>query len=250
MSRNTGPRCRVPATRNASSTAGAHPFTDATVRASFVTVATSGGWSSSCRLPAPHRCVGARPPSSTSGEPPWKAWVSPLTEFVTPGPAVTTARPGRRVSLPVASAAKTAVASWRTSTSRIGAGCGRSLPPTAASYIGNTCAPDRVNIVSTPCARATSTAISPPCRSVRPSAAGAGAGGAEAAVRAGLAAVWSVIQATYRLGSRPGRRIAYRDVPVPVPVPVLPVPVPALELDVSVASVGIACTPGSPASAW
>ena len=43
-----------------------------------------------------------------------------LTELVTPGPAVTTASPGVRVSRAVASAAKTAVCSCRTSSRRIG----------------------------------------------------------------------------------------------------------------------------------
>jgi hypothetical protein len=58
--------------------------------------------------------------------------------------------------LPVASAAKAAVCSWRTSSSRI---CGSAF--TAPSYIGKTWAPERVNIVSTPWARATWTASSP-----------------------------------------------------------------------------------------
>ena len=68
----------------------------------------------------PQRVVGARPPMTTSGEPANRAWAIALTPFVTPGPAVSTARPGTRVSFPVASAAKTAVASCRTSRIRIG----------------------------------------------------------------------------------------------------------------------------------
>jgi hypothetical protein len=47
------------------------------------------------------------------------AVVTALTELVTPGPAVTTASPGVRVSRAVASAANTAVCSCRTSTRRI-----------------------------------------------------------------------------------------------------------------------------------
>ncbi len=101
----------------------------------------------------PQRFCGARPPTTTSGEPANWAWAIALTPLVTPGPAVSTASPGTRVSLPVASAANAAVCSWRTSSSRIG---GSAF--TAPSYIGNTCAPDSVNIVSTPCARATATA--------------------------------------------------------------------------------------------
>ena len=126
------------------------------VRASLVTGATIGGWSSSWRLPLPQRFCGARPPTTTIGEPANCAWAIALTPLVTPGPAVSTASPGTRVSLPVASAANAAVCSWRTSRSRIG---GSAL--TAPSYIGKTCAPDSVNIVSTPCARATATASSP-----------------------------------------------------------------------------------------
>jgi hypothetical protein len=43
------------------------------------------------------------------------AVVTALTPFVTPGPAVSTATPGRRVSLARPSAANVAVCSWRTS---------------------------------------------------------------------------------------------------------------------------------------
>jgi hypothetical protein len=97
-------------------------------------------------------------PTTTIGDPLNWAWAIAETPLVTPGPAVSTARPGTRVSLPVASAANAAVCSWRTSSRRIG---GSAL--TAPSYIGNTWAPDRVNLVSTPCARAAATASSPLC---------------------------------------------------------------------------------------
>ena len=90
----------------------------------------------------PQRLSGARPPTTTSGEPEKLAWATALTPLVTPGPAVSTARPGVRVSLPIASAANTAVGSCRTSMIGI---AGSVL--TAASYIGNTWAPDRVNSV-------------------------------------------------------------------------------------------------------
>ncbi len=105
----------------------------------------------------PQRLAGARPPTTTRGEPLNCAWVTALTPLVTPGPAVSTASPGTRVSLPTASAANTAVCSCRTSRIRIG---GSAL--TAPSYIGKTWAPDSVNIVRTPCAAATATACSPP----------------------------------------------------------------------------------------
>src|SRR5215475_1499821 len=96
---------------------------------------------------------------TTTGEPLNHAVVTALTPLVTPGPAVTTASPGARVSRAVASAANTAVCSCRTSTRCIG---GSAL--TAPSYSGNTCPPDRVNIVLTPCRRAAATACAPPCR--------------------------------------------------------------------------------------
>ncbi len=63
----------------------------------------------------PQRNEGARPPMTSSGEPLTWAVVTALTPLVTPGPAVSTARPGVRVSLAVASAANTAVCSCRTS---------------------------------------------------------------------------------------------------------------------------------------
>ncbi len=134
-SRNTGPRCGAAAIANASATASPTSAVSCTVAACFVTGASSGGWSSSCRAPVPQRLSGDRPPRTTSGEPLKCAVVTPLTTFVTPGPAVTTASPGVRVSFAVPSAAKTAVASWRTSTSRIGEAPASTpaLPPTAAS---------------------------------------------------------------------------------------------------------------------
>ena len=157
-STNTGPRCEEPAAVKASCMPSMTSPAVWRVRADFAIGATIGGWSSSWRLPLPQRLAGARPPTTTIGEPANWAWAIALMPLVTPGPAVSTARPGTRVSLPVASAANAAVCSWRTSSSRIG---GSAL--TAPSYIGNTCAPDSVNIVSTPWARATATASSPAC---------------------------------------------------------------------------------------
>ena len=155
-STKAGPRCGVRARVNASSTAEATSSGAWTVRADFVTGASSGTWSSSWRLPLPHRLSGARPPRTTSGEPLNHAWVRGLTPLVTPGPAVRTARPGTRVSLPSASAANTAVCSWRTSRSRTG---GSAF--TAPSYTGKTWAPDSVKSVWTPWACATATACAP-----------------------------------------------------------------------------------------
>ena len=88
----------------------------AAVAASFVTDATSGRWSISCSDPCPQRAAGARPPSTSIGE--WLkcAEAIALIPFVTPGPAVSAATPGRRVTFAQPSAANAAVCSWRTST--------------------------------------------------------------------------------------------------------------------------------------
>ncbi len=172
MSQNTGPLCTSAASANARSPSARISFTSCVVQAPFVMGARIGGWSSSCRAPSPHRESGERPPSTTIGVPLKWAVAMPLTAFVTPGPAVTAAKPGVRVSRPVASAAKTAVCSCRVSTSRIGpprsaamrsgAASTRSLPPTAASYTGKMCAPEREKTVETPAARAASMMCSPP----------------------------------------------------------------------------------------
>ena len=156
MSTKTGPRWEAPASVNASCMPSATSSALWIVRASLETGATIGAWSSSCSDPVPHRLAGARPPTTTSGEPLNCAWAMALTPLVTPGPAVSTASPGLRVSLPIASAANAAVCSCRTSRIRIGGSA-----VTAPSYIGKTCAPDSVNITSTPCSRATATACCP-----------------------------------------------------------------------------------------
>ena len=70
-----------------------------TVVACLVIDATIGTWSSSCSDPAPQRPCGARPPSTTTGEPLNHADVIADTPLVIPGPAVSAATPGRRVSL-------------------------------------------------------------------------------------------------------------------------------------------------------
>ena len=125
-----------------------------------MTGATSGTWSISCRLPAPQRIAGARPPITMIGEPLKWALVRPEMPLVTPGPAVSTASPGRRWSLATASAANTADCSCRTSWIGKPDLC-------AASYSGNTWPPDSVNISPTPAARSAASASSPPCPSIR-----------------------------------------------------------------------------------
>ncbi len=89
-----------------------------TVAACLVMGASTGTWSNSWSEPAPQRACGARPPSTTRGDPLNIAVVTAEMPLVTPGPAVSTATPGRRVSLATPSAAKVAVCSWRTSRMR------------------------------------------------------------------------------------------------------------------------------------
>ena len=76
-------------------------------------------------------------------------------EFSAPGPAVTIATPGTPVSLEMASAAKTVVASSRTSTT---------LMPTAShpTRIGAMWPPVKVNTKRTPCSRQAWAASKPP----------------------------------------------------------------------------------------
>ena len=111
MSQNTGPLWADAARANALSPSARIAAASCVVQDPFVTGARIGGWSSSWRAPAPHRESGDRPPRTTIGVPLNQALVIALTALVTPGPAVTAAKPGVRVSLPVASAAKAAVCS-------------------------------------------------------------------------------------------------------------------------------------------
>jgi hypothetical protein len=114
-----------------------------TVSADFVNGATNGTWSISCRLPEPQRISGARPPSTSSGEPFCCAPAIALIPFVTPGPAVRAHTPTLRVALAHPSAAHVADCSWRVSTTSIPS----SLQP---SKIENRWPPDRVNSLVTP----------------------------------------------------------------------------------------------------
>src|SRR5438046_2380271 len=79
--------------------------------------------------------------------------------LVRPGPAVTAATPGRPVSRATASAANTAVASWRVSITRMP----RCLQPTR---IGEMWPPHSVNRNCVPCACRTLAIRSPPCMAV------------------------------------------------------------------------------------
>ena len=117
-SANTGPRCGASASSARPTISSTIVFGSVIVIAFLVIGASTGTWSNSCSEPAPQRACGARPPSTMRGEPLKWAVVTALMPLVTPGPAVRTATPGRRVSLAMPSAAKVAVCSWRTSTMR------------------------------------------------------------------------------------------------------------------------------------
>lgn len=105
--------------RKADSTSWPTDSASLAVNDSLVIGPSSGGWSISCSAPLPQRDWGARPPMTTTGEPLKWAVAMPLTPLVMPGPAVSTASPGLLVSLAVASAANTALCSWRTSRMRM-----------------------------------------------------------------------------------------------------------------------------------
>jgi hypothetical protein len=129
------------------------------VTADLVIDCTTGTWSNSCSEPAPQRASGARPPITTTGEPLNHMLVIADTPLVMPGPAVSAAKPGLRVSLAHASAAKAAVCSWRVSTTR--------MPwSRAASYSGQMCPPLSVNITSVPNCIIAATACCPACPSI------------------------------------------------------------------------------------
>src|SRR5271157_538776 len=109
----------------------------------FTIVRYKPSWSMSCSAPRPRRAVATAPPSKMTGDCAICAFLMAVTAFVTPGPAVTTATLGIPVSRAVASAAKIAVASCLTSTTRMSC----RLAPTR---IGAMWPPHTVNKHSTP----------------------------------------------------------------------------------------------------
>jgi hypothetical protein len=115
-STNAGPECGVIAATSASSTRPGISAVLSAVAASFVSGRTNGTWSISCSDPWPQRMAGARPPSTSIGDPFIWADAIALIPFVTPGPAVRAATPGCRVTFAHPSAANAAACSWRTST--------------------------------------------------------------------------------------------------------------------------------------
>ena len=115
----TGPVRRLSAVRTHSAAIAYASSASVTVTAFLVKLRVTSTWSISCSEPMPHREIGARPPMTSSGLSPPCAWASAVTEFVTPGPAVTAATPTSRVTLAQPSAAKAAVCSCRTSMRRM-----------------------------------------------------------------------------------------------------------------------------------
>ncbi len=116
---NTGPGTPDCASAKASATAGPRSRTRRIFRKRLTCGSTSGRWSMSCSAPRPCSAVGAAPPISTTGDCASCAFFSAVMVLVMPGPAVTAATPGRPDSRALASAAKTAVTSSRTSTTRM-----------------------------------------------------------------------------------------------------------------------------------
>ena len=109
----------------------------------------------SCSAPRPLSRVAVAPPNSTTGDCAICAFLTAVTVLVTPGPAVTAATPIVPVIRATASAANTAFASSRTSTTRIPRAC-------APVRIGEMWPPHSVNRCVTPCRARTSAMMSPP----------------------------------------------------------------------------------------
>ena len=115
-SMKVGPECGASAVVSASSIRPGIASGLSAVAANFVSGATNGMWSISCSEPIPQRSAGARPPRTMIGD--WFCSAEPtaLSPLVTPGPAVSAATPGWRVTLAQPSAANVAACSWRVST--------------------------------------------------------------------------------------------------------------------------------------
>mmetsp|Transcript_23987 Transcript_23987/g.83242 ORF Transcript_23987/g.83242 Transcript_23987/m.83242 type:complete len:248 (+) Transcript_23987:370-1113(+) len=158
-STKTGPGTPLTASWNARRIVGTMSATRSHVATHLQMGLSTDIWSMSCRLPLPRSSVAAAPPMRTRGDSAICAFLTAVTVFVTPGPAVTAATPGTPVRRATASAANTAVTSCRTSTTRMPVAL-------AATRIGEMCPPTSVNRNLTPCALSTCATSSPPWRSV------------------------------------------------------------------------------------
>ena len=85
-SMKVGPECGVTAAVSASSMSAGISAVASAVAASLVSGRMKGTWSSSCSEPWPQRIAGARPPSTSIGEPFCCAEAIALMPLVTPGP--------------------------------------------------------------------------------------------------------------------------------------------------------------------
>ncbi len=117
-SRYTGPRGGASAWRNAIATYSGIRSTAGHTAAHFVIGFIRESWSNSCSAPHSAWASGRAPPSTTSGVCAARQFATAVTVPVTPGPAVTSATPAARRTLPHASAAWAADCSCRTSTTR------------------------------------------------------------------------------------------------------------------------------------
>ena len=118
-STNAGPVCGRRAASQASSSSPGISAVEPAVAAILTTGRTNGRWSISWSEPCPQRQAGARPPSTSIGERFCVADAIALIPLVIPGPAVSAATPGSRVTFAQPSAANAAEDSWRTSTRSI-----------------------------------------------------------------------------------------------------------------------------------
>ena len=146
------PRCAI---ANARSRTSARSRTRVARVAHLTWGLISAIWSMSWSEPRPRSMVAVAPPRSTTGDCAICAFLTAVIVLVTPGPAVTAATPGMPVRRATASAAKTAFASSRTSTTRIP----RAL---AETRIGEMWPPHSVKRKGTPCFWRTSAIRSPP----------------------------------------------------------------------------------------
>lgn len=134
---------------------GMMSLTEAMVHAALTADCISASWSMSCSDPRPLRIMAVAPEKTSKGLWASCAFLTAVSVLVSPGPAVTMATPGTPVRREMASAAKTVVASSRTSTTRI---------PTASqpTRIGAMWPPVSVKTKRTPCSRQAWAASRPP----------------------------------------------------------------------------------------
>ena len=115
ISRNAGPGAPAIASRNAIEHMSATRSVVTTFDANFVIERIMSTCGRSCSEPILCWLSAPCPPISSMGLSARKALATPVMASVVPGPAVTTAQPGRPVTRAYPSAACAATCSWRTS---------------------------------------------------------------------------------------------------------------------------------------